>query len=188
MINYLVGKMKDEDTVLTSSGVGYEVVTITPLSGKVELFIHAIMRESEIRLFGFTSSDEKKLFLALLKVNKVGPNVALGILRSLGYSDTISALVTKDSAKLATAKGVGKQLASTIVNLVKLPADLATTVPTVESGAKYDAIETLVALGFSSEEANLAVKNSLVELGDSLDLSLETAESLLVAQSLRSMR
>jgi len=188
MINYLVGKMKEDDILLTSTGVGYEVSTIGTLAGKVELFIHTVMRENEIKLYGFTNLDEKKLFIALIKINKVGPNMALGILRSLGYSETLSALLAKDVDRLAKSKGVGKQMASTIVNSIKVPLDISAKVEDNDSGAKYDAIETLLALGFSLEEAHLSVKNTLVELGDSLDLTLDTAESVIVAQSLRSMK
>ena len=188
MISYLIGKMKDSETLLTNTGVGYEVSLLHEITGKVELYIHTIMRESEIKLYGFTTKDEKELFLALIKINKVGPNMAMAILRSLGYSETLSALITKDATKLASAKGVGKQMASNIVNLVKLPLDLASTIPALPVGAKYDAIETLVALGFSSQEAHLAIKNSIDQLGEELDIVSEGAESLLVAQALRSMR
>lgn len=188
MINYLVGKMKDDDILLTSTGVGYEVSTIGVLNGKVELYIYTAMRENEIKLYGFTTLDEKKLFAALIKINKVGPTLAITILRSLGYSETLSALLTKDADRLAKAKGVGKQMATSIVNSIKIPLGIASNITEADEGAKFDAIETLLALGFSIEEAHLSVKNTLVELGDSLDLTSDTAESVIVAQALRSIK
>lgn len=104
------------------SGVGYSVhVPHSPdygrflPGGRVVLYVHTHVREDQLDLFGFASSEEKELFLTLLSVNGVGPKGALGILSGAEASQLLAAVMEGDTAFLQRLPGVGKKTAERLV-------------------------------------------------------------------------
>lgn len=124
MIGYLSGHILDiSDTqilILTTSWVWYEVwineVSYRELITResTELYIYHHITESAQSLFGFLTSDEKKLFTELIKISGVGGKVALQIL-SLGKQQLIEAVQQNDKAVIESIKGIGKKMAEKIV-------------------------------------------------------------------------
>lgn len=125
MIGYLTGTIVHSDVsksiVLTNSGIGYEVITATPLvpNRDIALFISHIIREDSQTLYGFESADEKKFFEMLIDVNGIGPKSAYGLISHLGVSQILSAITFENADVLKTAPGVGKKSADQIILTLK---------------------------------------------------------------------
>lgn len=168
--------------------VGYEVQVPLPdferalLNEPVKFYTHHHIREQSQELFGFSSLAAKKLFELLITVQGVGPKAALAIL-SLGESEIVrNAIAHGDTAFVSKASGVGKKTSERVVvdlsDKVGLPLAL-TSLPDISATPSIDeAMEALMALGFTLNDATAALEN--------VPLSLPTAER--VTQALRSER
>ncbi|MBA4697229.1 MAG: Holliday junction branch migration protein RuvA [Legionella sp.] len=126
MIGWLSGeiqtKLKPGQFIIDVHGVGYEVETSLPTftqlefhSGQVSLHIHTVVREDALLLFGFLELQEQTLFRALIKVNGVGPKLAMTILSSITPQEFISAILTQDKNRLSKVPGIGKKTAERLV-------------------------------------------------------------------------
>lgn len=138
--------------------------------GQVILHVHTVVREDAFLLYGFTSKDERALFQALLKVNGVGPRVALAILSTLSAQEFAQCIQHEDIATLVRVPGIGKKTAERLLiemrdRLPNLDGDVSQaghqegSMP-VNSGAASinDATSALIALGFRSIDASRAVR------------------------------
>lgn len=185
MISYLAGtvidKGKDTLTILTASGVGYEVhmtavsVMETALHADVSYFTYLKVGESSMDLYGFKSKDERTFFTLLLSVSGVGPKSALNIL-AVGSMEDIQAAIGRGDAKYLTAvQGIGKKTAERLVVELKnkLSAKGKDSGFVGDSGALGEAIDGLVAMGYSKDEAKEAVM--------SVDAKEKTTEQVLRA-------
>lgn len=125
MIAYITGTIVHSDVsksiVLTSSGIGYEVTTATPLvpNRDIALYISHIIREDSQTLYGFESADEKKFFEMLIEVNGIGPKSAYGLISHLGVTQILSAITFENADVLKSAPGVGKKSAEQIILTLK---------------------------------------------------------------------
>ncbi|NDH08682.1 MAG: Holliday junction branch migration protein RuvA [Gammaproteobacteria bacterium] len=191
MIAWLSGKVIDISSlnivVLDVNGVGYAVETTTPtyatLSQEkqlVNLFIHTIVREDAINLYGFIDQEERALFKALIKVNGIGPKSAIGILSSINPSMFVQCIEMQDKTLLTKLPGVGKKTADRILiemqdilkNSFFQNLDIAQG-PSHTSSASIEAIAALEALGYRNFEAKETVK--------SLEHENQDAQSLIKA-------
>lgn len=179
MIGYLRGKIIEKEPpvlLLDVGGVGYRLeasmntfYTLSATSdpeAPVALHVHTVVREDAFLLYGFASKDERALFQALLKVNGVGPRVALAILSTLSANEFALCIQNEDSAALVRVPGIGKKTAD------RLLVEMRDRVPVLEGGtagvavigsasaglAISDAISALIALGFRSADASRAVR------------------------------
>lgn len=130
MIGYLRGKIIEvlnDSALLDVQGVGYEIHASTNtlcdlqsfLGKDIIVWVHTHVREDALQLFGFHSKDEKNLFLSLLKVNGVGPKMALSIL-SGGRPTQIQEMIEAGNAKaLSGLPKVGKKTAEQIILTLK---------------------------------------------------------------------
>ncbi|WP_413290846.1 Holliday junction branch migration protein RuvA [Bdellovibrio sp. HCB337] len=130
MIGYLKGivvEVAEDSALMDVGGVGYEILasanTLSDLQGllskEVIVWIHTHVREDAFQLFGFHSKEEKNLFLSLLKVNGVGPKMALSIL-SGGRVEQIHEMIESSNAKaLSSLPKVGKKTAEQIILTLK---------------------------------------------------------------------
>lgn len=183
MIGYLEGVIR-HGTVVTSSGVGYQVATAGAYAegDTVELYVHTQVRESAITLFGFDSAGERELFEALIKVQGVGGNIALALLRDVGAAEVVAAVRADDPSSLKRAAGVGAALAKKVVGLVKLPAsadDLAAGA-TVSRGPAAEVREALLSLGYPPAQATKLADEVAAE---DLDASIEQLLSSALARA-----
>lgn len=175
MIAYLKGNLLSlgyDTCILEVNGVGYEV-TLTgsahaSLSGKKvgEVYTYFHVKEDGIALYGFSTPEEKALFLQLISVQGVGPKMGVGILSQLSSSDVVAAIATGDSKRLASVKGLGKKTAERLILELKEKMSLmATPLPEGEvvlSAGKEDdeAIAALTGLGFTRAEAVQGVQKA----------------------------
>ena len=120
MIGWLQGRIieKQQPGKLTIdvNGIGYEIETSLPVFFALEhqhtqiaLFIHTVVREDAILLFGFISQEERSLFRSLIKVNGIGPKVALSILSSITPEEFVLAIQNHNINALIRLPGIGKK-------------------------------------------------------------------------------
>ena len=125
MIGCLKGTVIDSGEnkilVLTSSGVGYEVFfsseNLNRLQIQSDVLVHTtnIIKETSNELYGFTTSDEKKIFELLISVKGVGPKSAFSMVTSIGPREIVQAILMDNKKCLCSAPGIGKKAASQIV-------------------------------------------------------------------------
>ena len=176
MIGLIQGKLvaKDLDSlqVMTSGGVGYEltiplsVYETLPRTGEdVTLHTSMVVKEDSWHLFGFVSVFEKRLFEKLLTANGVGPSLAIGLLSALSATRLIRAIREKDIPTLQSVPRVGRKKAERLIlDLGDKLDGLGETTGISEapvSAAADDALRALVSLGYSSADAERAVRAAL---------------------------
>lgn len=163
------------DIVLDVQGVGYEVAApmstffnLPAIDEEVTLFTHLIVREDAQLLYGFATVRERLLFRSLLKVNGVGAKLALTILSGSDVDDFARSVQEGDAASLTRLPGVGKKTAERLI--VEMRDRLkevsgAMGLKPVESkaaklaGAKDEAAEALVSLGYKPSEADKMIRS-----------------------------
>src|SRR4051812_504466 len=177
-------KMPDM-VVLDVGGVGYGLHVTAEDFGRLatdapaKLYVYEHIREQSYDLFGFVQLDTKKLFEQLLGVKNVGPKVALAVLDIGNAAAVRGAIAAGDVKLLQSAKGVGKRAAEQIVvelrDKVGLSAsDAAEGIvsrPGIATGD--EAVEALISLGYSPQDATVALKD--------IDPDLSTEERIKLA-------
>jgi len=161
--------------IVDVQGIGYEVQTaITDfdraiLGESIKFYTYHHIREQSQELFGFSSLAAKKLFELLISVQGVGPKAALAIL-SLGEAEVVrNAIANADGVFIAKASGVGKKTAERVIvdlsDKVGLPVSYGTTSPIqTELNTNDEALEALMALGYSLNDASKALENVATDL------------------------
>jgi len=197
MIGKLTGvidSIAEEHAIIDVAGVGYLVhCPSSTLSGltpgaTATLMIETRVSEDAIRLYGFSSPEEREWFRILQTVQSVGARVALNVLSALSSRELERALALGDKAAIGRAQGVGPKLALRITTELKdkAPAMMmrghadGIQVPSVRRGPESDAIAALVRLGYSQGHAAEAVARVAHDLGD-------VPTDRLIRESLRSM-
>ncbi|MBT8487566.1 MAG: Holliday junction branch migration protein RuvA [Gemmatimonadetes bacterium] len=163
----------------TRGGVVYEVEVPIPVlerlpapGGAVELRTVQVVSETSTALYGFIEGRERTLFQRLLTASGVGAKLALAMMSTYSSERLARALVEKDTTALRQVSGIGKKTAEKIaLELADKVADLAILTPTdtgAPTGGAQEAVQALVALGYSFGEADQAVRGVLQE-GDVSD-------------------
>lgn len=165
MIGSLAGTIAEKEpprVLIEVQGVGYQVevpmstyLTLPPTGSAVRLRIHHVLREDASLLFGFASAEERELFRALLKVNGVGPKVALAILSGVSASEFRQAMAAEDAAALTRIPGVGRKTAERLlVEMRDHFRDAPVTGGTARAlPPREEALHALLALGYRPQEA-----------------------------------
>ncbi len=182
MISLLHGTLVEATAsraVLDVSGVGFEMgisattaATLPALGEEARLFTRMQVREDALSLYGFSTSDERTMFDRLITVSGVGPRLALAVLSKFTVGQLYSVVMAEDDKAMATVSGVGKKTAQRLILELKsvfskdkgfapaesgLPVAASTLAPVVESSALEDARSALLSMGFSPQEAELAL-------------------------------
>lgn len=158
--------------LLDVQGVGYEVeATMTAFYGMPEagaeytLYTHLVVREDAHTLFGFAGVAERDLFRELIRVNGVGPRMALTILSGMSANDFAAAISEGDPSILTRLPGVGKKTAERLIIEMRDRLDLDQAAFVGGPASKplagdpaSDAVSALVALGYKPAEAGRLVK------------------------------
>jgi len=191
----MIGKLKgildsvgDDTIIIDVQGVGYAVhcstrtLTSLPAIGEaVSISIETHVRETEIKLFGFSDDLERDWFRLLQSVQGVGAKVALAIQSTLSAGDLASAIALQDKAMVSRAPGVGPKVAQRIVAELKDKAPAYSGAAAAEMGlaadigdglastAVQDAVSALGNLGYSSQQAAGAVSTALKNAGEDAD-------------------
>lgn len=176
MIGYLKGKVLDisaDSAIIVVGGVGYEAYCSASAFSKMalgqECEIYTYLQVSEVngvQLYGFSSMQEKAMFLKLISVSGVGPKVGISVLSQMSVNDVAIAVATGDVKALSGVKGLGKKTAEKIIvelrDRVSAPvagsAKSTDGVPFVSpSREDEDAVVALISLGFTRAESEKAV-------------------------------
>ena len=175
MIGWLDGHIIDKHQpgklVLNVQGVGYDVETslntffqLESINSSVGLHIHTVVREDALLLYGFLERQERELFRALIKVNGIGPKVAMSILSSTTPNEFIQCIQQENASFLMKLPGIGKKTAERLVIemrdsikqfSVSVANSLSKAIPMM-SGPD-EAVSALEALGYTPQEALKAV-------------------------------
>lgn len=188
MIEFVRGKLAEVNesmAVLETGGVGFGIYVngrdAASLSGKKEevlLYTYLNVREDAMQLFGFLSRDDLRVFKLLLGVNGVGPKAAMGILTALSANDLKFAVLSDDAKTISMAPGIGKKTAQKMILELKDKFSLeeafeekyqenTAAVSGGQTDSQAEAVQALVALGYSGSDALKAVK--AVDGSESLD-------------------
>jgi Holliday junction DNA helicase RuvA len=179
MISYVTGilaEIDDDCIVVESGGVGFEILTyssviehLPDVGAEVKIVTYMDVKEDDIRLFGFLSNQEKKLFKQLLTVSGVGPKGALSILDQLGPDNLVAAIISSDSKSISKANGIGSKTAQKVCLELRDKVSIEGTIyekysdssgagTEASSGVIGEAVEALCALGYSKSDAMQAVR------------------------------
>ena len=175
MIGLLRGKLLSKqppDLLLDVNGVGYEVQAsmttfydLPELHAETTLYTHFVVREDAQLLYGFSSQTERELFRQLLKVNGVGPKMALAIVSGMNPSEFQQVIHASDITRLSRIPGVGKKTAERLIIELRdrLPKPPDTTPDTNNNvslamlhpnAVSEEAINALLALGYKPLQAS----------------------------------
>ena len=177
MIAQLRGRLVEKDldrvAIATPGGVAYELAiplgvyeTLPKVGDDVTLHTHLVVRDDEWLLFGFATPFEKRVFQRLLTANGVGPALALGMLSTLSAERLVRAIRERDISTLQGVPRVGRKKAERLVldladKLDDVQAPSGPGAPRPEGAAAEDAIRALVSLGYTSADAEKAVRTAL---------------------------
>ena len=181
--------------VLLAGGVGYQLgcsmttlQSAPPIGETMRCYTYLSVREDAMELYGFSTKEEKALFLSLTAISGVGAKTALGLLGAMPLKDLNMAILLGDVNTISRAPGIGKKTAQRIALELKdkisqadvnAAAELgkgASAAPVMgDTGAVADALEALVALGYSGTEARdalMKVKGEGMQADELIRLSL----------------
>lgn len=195
MIGWLKGELLEKQApliLLNINGVGYELEA--PLSTFYELpavgertilHVHMVVREDAQLLYGFITAQQRDLFRSLIKVNGVGPKVALAVLSTLSLSELMQCMANDDDAQLCKVPGIGKKTAQRLIvelkdRLQKTFCNVEIDSSTTSTGAnseRQDAIQALESLGYKNTEATRVIR----------DLPNDLSSEELIRQGLRTL-
>lgn len=190
-ISGIVAEKNVDSIVIDAGGIGFllnvsaaTLSSVPAVGEKFKLYTVFNVREDAMELCGFATREEKRMYERLRTVGGVGSKLALQALSTLSVRDLSLALVTGDAGVLCRVPGIGKKLAQRLVLELKDKVDdsqLASSSAAVQpksSGMESEAIEALLALGFSAAEASKAVSAHAAEatsLDNLIYLSLKSA-------------
>jgi len=187
MISYLRGKIKlagEDFVILDVNGVGYRVFTTHKNLGEIrskkediELFIYQHIREDSADLFGFLSFAELEFFEIITSVSGVGPRLGLAVLEISAVDDMKKAIGTSNIDFLTRVPGIGRKKAELIILELKSKMDvLVDGKMTSVTEPDSDAANALMRLGYSKQEAKLAlegVPDDIKDMGERVRLALK---------------
>ena len=148
-------------------GIAFEVsismnsyAELPGLGERTELYTHFVMKEDGAALYGFTTADEKALFLKLNTVSKIGPKMALAVLGSVGRDELVASITSGDVNRLSRVPGIGRKTAERIIVELKdkLKEFSATgTAKAVSRSVRDDVISALCNLGYKLSDCEKVV-------------------------------
>lgn len=194
MIGSLRGRLTFKQApqiVIECGGVGYEVempmttfLDLPEIGSDLFLYTHLVVREDAQILYGFSTIDERLLFRTLLKVNRVGAKMALGVLSAMTANDFRRCVEHEDTTTLSKIPGVGKKTAERLIIEMRDRIDIVAPTSTggvtvsVDASARSEAFEALVSLGYKANEVN-----KLISKLDTEDKSAEDIIRLALRQA-----
>lgn len=175
MISYVKGTVAyigNDCIVVDNNGIGYNIqvssstASAVVMEKEVQIYTYMNVKENELSLFGFLTKEELNMFNLLIGVNGVGPKSAVTMLGALSPSQLALAIATEDIKALSVGQGIGKKIAQRIALELKdkVGADTITTgvelvqKVDVTTGERAEALSALMALGFTKNEAENAIK------------------------------
>ncbi len=185
MIASISGKviqLTKETVIIDINGLGFEVFVPKPLLSETEagdllyLYTYMLVREDNIALYGFTSLEEKELFLQFLAVGGIGPKLSLSILSSLSIDNIRSAILSEKPDYFSRVPGIGKKTAQKIIIQMqgKLPDSDGLAIRSI-TDVDDAVVDALISLGYSVIEAQTALQTIPKNTPDDVETKLRVA-------------
>jgi Holliday junction DNA helicase RuvA len=185
MIGSLRGKLIFKQApaiIIECNGVGYDVETpmstffeLPAVGDELFLFTHLVVREDAQILYGFATDAERVLFRMVIKVRGIGAKIGLAVLSAMSVAGFNRCIEYEDTASLSKIPGIGKKTAERLIIEMRDRIDKSiatdTVKVTVEQGAKSEAVDALVSLGYKPVEVNKLIGN--------LDVDGQSAEDII---------
>ena len=181
MIGFLKGTLEaiyEEKILIDVNGIGFNVSMpvsqlemLEPMGSLVKIYTYLAVREDAMQLYGFTTMDSLDLFKLLIQVNGIGPKGALAILSTMSTDDLRFAIMSGDAKTISKAPGIGAKTAQRLIIDLKDKVSVRDMLDSYSvnnitdkglelTSSRSEAVEALVALGYSSADALRAVKES----------------------------
>ncbi len=183
MIAYLKGEVAavyEQKTVLEVGGIGYNILMpqsslrlITGIGEERKIYTFLNVREDALQLYGFLTRDDLELFSKLIQVGGIGPKGGLSLLSSMSADELRFAIVSSDEKTISKAPGIGKKTAQRLIIDLKDKISLQDAFEAkfgdlgeeiaqdgLSQNAQREAMEALVALGYSQAQALKAVRSA----------------------------
>lgn len=200
MIAHVRGTLVEKEplaVVVDVNGIGYRVLvpetvsaTLPAVGEQVHLLTTFTVREEEMSLYGFLTAEQRRLFEMLISVSGVGPKVALSLLSVMDAEQLAMAIAAEDIKRLTGAPGVGTKIAQRIAMELKDKAAeiawerrvdrLAAKGKPLPSDRLEDAVEALMALGYSRTDARRAVETAAKSLAPDAETAAVVRSALQV--------
>lgn len=185
-IRGILTDMEEDHVVVETGGIGYNIYTpgqtfeyLPSIGEEVKLYTYLNVREDAMVLYGFLTKDDLRVFKLLIGVSGIGPKGALAILSVMTTDDLRFAVLGDDAKAIAKAPGIGNKTAQRLILELKDKLSLEDAfeqksehrkeqTQNSAKGAKNEAVQALVALGYSSSEALKAING--IEITDDTDV------------------
>ena len=186
-----IAQISPQQLLIDVGGVGYEVeislntfAALADIKSEAVVFTHLVVREDAQLLFGFSSADERELFRTLIKVNGVGPKMALAILSGLDAASFAACILDGDVKTLTGLPGVGKKTAERLIiemrdKVTTLAGEHRPEIDAMTANIADDAEAALIGLGYRPQEAALAL-SKLEDPGQDLEALIKQALKILM--------
>jgi len=192
MIAYLKGNLiqkSPNQITLDIGGVGYCVLIplstyfkLGNLNQQAELFIYTHLTDNSLSLYGFSTEDEREIFMKLISISGIGPKLALNILSGIGPSELEEAIKSNDVGRISLIPGIGKKTALRIaLELQEKIEKKEKLLAAKASPEREDLISALMNLGFKRKELEIIVDETIK------DISIEAGFEKLLRQSLKKL-
>lgn len=179
MYSYIKGIVKDQESnyiVLDNNGIGYHIFVANPFQYKLDeeakVYIYSYIREDEYSLYGFSSKDEKNLFLKLLNVKGVGPKLIMPMLATGSVNGIIDAIDRENILYLKKFPKVGDKVARQII--LDLKGKLTVSNDTTNIGGFDELVSVLEGLGYKTVD----IKKILPNMDANLKIEEQVKEAL----------
>ncbi len=170
-IKGLIAHLTPEYAVLENNGIGYKVfIPISlytsgiALGSNCQLFTELVVREDDMKLYGFISRQERELFMLLTSISGIGARTAISIIGHVSVNDLHDAVQLKNTALLCKIPGIGKKSAERLVLELRdrIKPDTNTKISKNENhGLMSDATLALIRLGYNQKVAESAIKKAM---------------------------
>ena len=192
MISFIRGKKIHIDPakiIIEVNGIGYDINislrTYSKLKDESEVFVytHLNVKEDSHTLYGFNSESERNTFLSLLSINGVGPSTAIMILSSLSANELKKAIISSDTNKIKSVKGIGLKTAERIILELKDKV----TFDDIDQDKFYDRIDNTIKDEALSALSSLGISKNIVEkhINDILDRNNDISLEDLIKEVLK---
>ena len=192
MIAHIAGVLEDinhNKIIIDVGGIGYEILVsssvlnqLPPHGEFLKVYTYQLVREDELSLFGFSSTEEKELFQTLITVSGIGSKTGLAIISAIERNRLINAIITSDILTLSSLPGIGKKTAERLAlelkdKLGSVSINIGPTQATNKN--TKDAIEALQQLGYNSRE----IAKALIAIETDIDPNTEVG--ILIKKALK---
>ncbi len=191
MFDHIQGELTSRtpaQAVLSAGGVGYaftiplSTYDALPPGGQARLLAYLHVRDDALKLYGFATEDERRLFTQLLGVGGIGPTTAISILNGITVEDFRQAVAQEEAGILCKIKGVGRKTAERIILELKSAMEREIVErPGARKGdvvLTADAVAAMLALGYTRSAAEGAVARAVEKLGRQAPLEHLVREAL----------